>query len=456
MIKKQLILALAISLSSTVFAAKVLPNVNVTNVSMTVVEKQTKNVTVSFDAIVTQLKSRDKLTLTPTMTGHGHSLELTTITVAGKRKMAAQKRSKKQEPTNTITGNVNQNIKYQTTIPYQSWMNVVSINAKTTLGTRGDKTKTLDPLSLANDKIINYDIKPKLNTANIKPKSSEFLQLSARAYFLHNISEYEYHQDIFKRDRQNTALTIMFKQGKTQIDPAYNDNSQILTKINDIFNLVKSDPDVVVKKIIISGHASPEGPLAKNSTIAQKRVDVIKQYIVQHAKCDPNVFEVVNYAEDWDGLTQLIQESNMPWKTKALDIIKKYPIKAGRETQLMKLNRGNPYRYMLANFFPKLRNAGYIQVYYDIKIDPYVGPLNDAIILLNRKQYQRALPLLLEIKGDKQLENAIGVCYMMTRDYQKAETYFQMAIENKNTDATDAAANLDQMIIRESIMGPAN
>jgi hypothetical protein len=39
----------------------------------------------------------------------------------------------------------------------------------------------------------------------------------------------------------------------------------------------------------------------------------------------------------------------------------------GRENALRRLNGGATYRYMLRNFFPELRHAAYIKVFYENK-----------------------------------------------------------------------------------------
>ena len=43
------------------------------------------------------------------------------------------------------------------------------------------------------------------------------------------------------------------------------------------------------------------------------------------------------------------------------------PIMKGREERLQRLKRGVPYRFLKEHFFPQLRRAGYIKVYYRMK-----------------------------------------------------------------------------------------
>jgi hypothetical protein len=75
---------------------------------------------------------------------------------------------------------------------------------------------------------------------------------------------------------------------------------------------------------------------------------------------------------DWYALRRMVAESDMPEKGKVLDIIDNTPIwdagrNVGRHGELMRLSGGEPYRYMLRNFFPNLRNAAYIRAYYENK-----------------------------------------------------------------------------------------
>ncbi len=66
----------------------------------------------------------------------------------------------------------------------------------------------------------------------------------------------------------------------------------------------------------------------------------------------------------------LVEKSNLPNKQAIIDIIDNVPIwdaerNTGREQEIKKLDGSRTYSYMLRNFFPELRAAAYIKVYYD-------------------------------------------------------------------------------------------
>lgn len=90
----------------------------------------------------------------------------------------------------------------------------------------------------------------------------------------------------------------------------------------------------------------------------------MKQYILSHISLPDSCFELVNGGEGWDELRYQVEKSEMSDKKEIIRIIDDIPILHGRETHLMKLNKGIPYRYMKEHFFPELRRAGYIKVYY--------------------------------------------------------------------------------------------
>jgi hypothetical protein len=86
---------------------------------------------------------------------------------------------------------------------------------------------------------------------------------------------------------------------------------------------------------------------------------------------DENI-ALYNGSEDWHGLRMLVERSDMPSKHRVMEIIDTVPVwdsktRRGRERELMDLDGGAPYRYMYRNFFPLLRNATYIKIYYDDK-----------------------------------------------------------------------------------------
>ncbi|MEG0163630.1 MAG: OmpA family protein, partial [Mucinivorans sp.] len=187
------------------------------------------------------------------------------------------------------------------------------------------------------------------------------------------------------------ALIIQFKQGSVVIDPSFGQNQKTIDKIREIIKTIESDSQTTLEKIVLAGASSPEGTAQQNDVLAQKRADALKQYLGVNVNTKANLFEVVNVGEDWTGLRQMVEASDMQYKSEVLEIMDKYSVKQGREKQLMDLKWGRPYNYMMEHFFPKLRSAGYIRVFYDSKPSPEAEATNQAIELYNRGAYADVL-----------------------------------------------------------------
>jgi hypothetical protein len=73
---------------------------------------------------------------------------------------------------------------------------------------------------------------------------------------------------------------------------------------------------------------------------------------------------------NWIGLQRLVAADNsIAYRDEILPILE-LPIwdartQTGRHGELMRLRGGDPYRYLLNNFFPQLRGAAFIKVFYN-------------------------------------------------------------------------------------------
>lgn len=442
--KKILVITLFALLTCSVRANQN-PTVEIANLT---IKENARQVMVSFDAFIHELGSDYKLILTPVLYNDSKSrdIDLTPIIVIGKKKSISDKR-RKEELQNGIKGKERQKIPYQVTIPYESWMDEVSLKVIPVVeGCCSEKT--LAHLNLVTEKLIHYDVKPVFNPASIQPLPTALEQYSQISPFLYTAKEYARRSEIFEKQREKGALVIYFEQGHFIIDPSFKNNKNTLMQVSEVLGMIEADPNATLKKIVIVGLASPEGTLAMNDALAGKRAQALKDFVGKQAAYSSDLFEIINGSEDWEGLRMLVEESQMSDRQQVLNIIKHYSIRGGRELELMKLSRGNPYRYMMQHFFPQLRNAGYVQIYYDTKPDPEVAHMHKATALLNEGKYDQALALLAKAKDQKRVANAIGVCYMMTGNYPKAEEYFDRAIADGNQEAVE---NLKRIKIAQSI-----
>lgn len=128
------------------------------------------------------------------------------------------------------------------------------------------------------------------------------------------------------------------------------------TFVSEIDSLRSNNANTVLG-ITITGYSSPEGAYGSNDIIAKRRALALKKYL--ETVYDPALVEIRTewVAEDWDRLADMVRTSAMIDKEKVLYIIDNVDIFKGREARLKSLSGGAPWRYMLREFFPKLRCA---------------------------------------------------------------------------------------------------
>lgn len=305
-----------------------------------------------------KINSQRSLDLIPVLkTQEGQEKELPGIKICGRNRYKAYKREialwgEKYMPemeTHTVvrSGRITP-VNYTYTIPFEQWMKNARLDLKEDLcGCAGatqqiSVERLVDNVSL--EKIIItevYEIVP--HVAYVRPEVETVKQraLSGEAY-------------------------LSFLVGQSTILPEFDNNPVELSKVRKLVEAVKDDKNVTIRQIGITGYASPEGTLAQNRKLSEARAVSLKNYLTRNYDLPGQLYYTKFGGEDWEGLVKEVENSDMRYKSEVLDIIKNVPTTDGRETRLMELKGGVPYRYMLKEIFPSLRRA-IVVVDYDVK-----------------------------------------------------------------------------------------
>ena len=341
--------------------------------------------TISYDGKIAKISTNSMLTLTPILWSADKEHSLPPIVVMGRNRAIMQAR-KGGIKAGSIVAKSNETTPYKITIPFEKWMEGVSLRMDRVLEGCCDKVM-LSPTSIANN-ILNPTLPP------IVPLFESDIKMAYLRDFQSTVNDYPFvHISGEKADSEKNGLIIYFKQGVTTIQKSYMDNENSLRKIQEAIELIESESNIKLTKISIVGGSSPEGTFIYNQKIGQSRAESLINYLSH----DVNyyVFDVENIGENWSGLYRMVENSNMEYKDEVLSIIDTYSIHGGREKKLMDLKVGNPYRYMLKEFFPELRKASYVQIFYDIKPNEEFVKIDRASEFIKVKSYKAALKLVL-------------------------------------------------------------
>ena len=214
--------------------------------------------------------------------------------------------------------------------------------------------------------IIKPEIKEKVEIPEILPHKCITEVLAETERFVEPIENYLAGKRLLTGEQEGAQI-VYFKLAKAEIDNNYLDNEKVLEHIIDVTRRISEDPEVEIARVVLLGLSSPEGAFDFNKRLSGKRAEALKQYITGRIALPDSCFVLVNGDEGWEELRYKVEHSDMEYRKEVLDIMDSVPIMKGREERLQRLKRGVPYRFLKEHFFPQLRRAGYIKVYYRMK-----------------------------------------------------------------------------------------
>ncbi len=448
-------------------------------------EQLGETVHIDFDILMkdVKVKSAHGVDLIPQLVSPTTTYELPRVSIKGKneylvheRRLAVMSAKAKKNYKAPYLIEKNQKkksgvIRYRYTLPYEPWMADAGLNVQRDECGCGESAlmnveHTFDKVTLER-MLVPYVVTPHLSY--VEPKVEE----------------------IKSRDIQAECF-LDFEVNKVDIRPEYMSNPQELAKIRAMIDDLKSDANVNVKRLDIIGYASPEGTLAANKRLSEGRAMALRNYLAARYDFPRNQYYIIFGGENWDGLVKALDTFEMEYKAEVLDIITNIPIEKGRETKLMQLRGGAPYRLMLKEIFPSLRVA-ICKVSYDVRnfnleeakevikkrpqnlslnemfmvantypkgsqefIDVFetavrlypeseVAAMNAATAALSRNDLVSAERYLERVKSDDCLpeyNNAMGVLSLMKGEYELSEKYLKAAAQS----GLDAAKeNLEEL-----------
>ncbi len=167
-------------------------------------------------------------------------------------------------------------------------------------------------------------------------------------------------------------------------DSNYRSNTWQLDDVVTRIKTLQSDSAVTIEKIEIGSYASPDGSARYNLKLAKARGASLGDYITERVDIDPNIIEIVGLGVDWQLLRGMVANSSMQMREQILSIIdsdeqatnnlsgdeKWLWEQDSRNRQLISLDSGRSYRYMVDNYFATLRYAALATIYYTVAIEP--------------------------------------------------------------------------------------
>lgn len=373
--------------------------------------QQGKNLIINIDFNLDKLniKSREQVIIRPVIRTHSNLLELPPLVVNGKIRHKVYLRQKafgkiKDSNSNDIeikkkkNGTV-QSIPYSISIAYEEWMSTAGLYIQqSNCAGCGKSPNTISEYLLASSPIL-------ASASKYIPKPLVSFVIPAE-------------EKIKARENKGTAY-LKYPSGQSSINSHFKNNKEELDKIHSVMDKLVNNKHLIITNIKITGLASIEGTYDLNMRLSKNRAKGLESYLIKKYQLPDSLFNTNWVGEDWDGLTKLIENSDMVEKGRILQIIHSIGIFDGREKQLMLLDNGKPYRYMLDTYFPLLRKADYTVEY---TLDNFSNQNIDEIFKTHPEYLSQRELFMLAEKNDRMSDKFKEIIDMTVSLYPKDYT----------------------------------
>lgn len=221
-------------------------------------------------------------------------------------------------------------------------------------------TKSYDSKFDNSDLIVKYVVlkgdKEKLNDKT--PKIADALIITPQ--LIHNDDKVIMEKvEIERSEAKASKAVINFDKAKSNL----RNNEKNDTDVIDFVNFIKesnTNNKIEFDNIVILSYASPEGETDKNSNLAADRGNTAEKYLMSvNKKSKLNLNSSLIYktpiGEDWEGLKELISQSNHEDKNIIIAVAEMESDPAKREEEIKALS--TTYKFLEKDIFPALRRS---------------------------------------------------------------------------------------------------
>lgn len=157
----------------------------------------------------------------------------------------------------------------------------------------------------------------------------------------------------------STMAYIEFEKGSWSIDTSLANNAIELSRIRADFDSIALSKAFAADSVLICASCSPEGSLAFNSTLAQKRSESVKEYFSDYYTASAKkgvVFHTQYIPENWETLKKLIaKDSSVIFKEDALAVF----AEEDQDKREALLAAHKDYKYISTSLYPLLRKIDF-------------------------------------------------------------------------------------------------
>lgn len=163
-------------------------------------------------------------------------------------------------------------------------------------------------------------------------------------------------------------------------------NELEINKIRQQIKQVEADTATTLKRLVLKGYSSPDGPYRYNRKLAKNRADSMANFVTQEFPSIYNKVSVEYEPENWEGLIAFITQSDttiLPHRDQLLEIANS-DLSPDAKERCMRKRYPADFDYLKVHCLPQLRCTDYFISYERCQYDTLVVPrplpaLTDAL-----------------------------------------------------------------------------
>ena len=269
---------------------------------------------------------------------------------------------------------------------------------------------------------------------------------------------------------QKQEANIRFLIEQAELRKSELKNGSVQEFVNLLQRISANNKNLSLKNVQVSAYASPDGGVALNEKLANKRQQNTENYVKQQLKqAKVNGDVESNYtAQDWEGFQQLVKASNIQDKDVILRVLSMYQDPEEREQQIKNMSHG--FKELADGILPELRRARMTinyetmgrsdqQIQDQLKNDASKLSVDELLYAASLAKtdaekesiYRTAVK---QYPEDVRVYNNMGAMAFDKGNYNEAKQWLEQA-RQKNTNHAEANANLGLLALQQGDLSSA-
>ena len=155
--------------------------------------------------------------------------------------------------------------------------------------------------------------------------------------------------------QHNANYEIHYAINSANTVAGFEDNSEVLARLDSFFNEIKKDSLVHISKISVTGYASPDGTTKFNSALAQERAKELSTMLAKRYGLRDYNIAISSEVEPWSATTDAIEHSSLNNRSDLVRIVNSNEEPMTIDHRLKRENKA--WTWLKSDVLPDMRRA---------------------------------------------------------------------------------------------------